>query len=54
MDHKLYLEVMTDRQITPNEFIGRVAIPIREIIEQETLPSSWYKLLGPIRVGKEQ
>jgi len=53
MDHKLYLEVLDHNLLVANEVIGRMAIPIREIIKQKTLPLSWYKLLGPIHVGKE-
>ena len=35
MDHKLYLEVLDYDRLVRNDVIGRMAIPIREIIEQK-------------------
>ena len=53
MNHMLYLEVKDHDWFGRNDFIGCMAIPIKEIVEQKTLPLSWYKLLAR-SVGKEQ
>ena len=53
MNHMLYLEVKDHDWFGRNDFIGCMAIPIKETIEQKTLPLSWYKLLAR-SVGKEQ
>lgn len=49
----LYLEVKDHDWLRRNDFIGCMAIPLREIIEAKTLPLSWYKLLQR-SIGKEQ
>lgn len=53
MNHMLYLEVKDHDWFGRNDFIGCMAIPIKEIVEQKTLPLSWYKLLAR-SVGKEK
>lgn len=49
----LYLEVKDHDWLRRNDFIGCMAIPLNEIVEQKTLPLSWYKLLAR-GIGKEQ
>lgn len=49
----LYLEVKDHDWLRRNDFIGCMAIPLHEIIDQKTLPLSWYKLLAR-GIGKEQ
>ena len=47
------MEVKDHDWLRRNDFIGCMAIPLSEIVEQKTMPLSWYKLLAR-SIGKEQ
>ncbi|XP_065899034.1 protein kinase C alpha type-like isoform X2 [Dysidea avara] len=53
MNNTLYIEVKDQGWFGHGSFIGCMTIPIKKIVEEKTLPLSWYKLLGHT-VGKEQ